>query len=111
MTITYNWEFPTLRVKLSQTNLQNVVYLVDWVYSGKNIAGNQVSSYGQVTVSAPDPAKFTPFEQLTKAQVQGWVENVLGQERIDAMKNSIARQLQEITAPTEAARQSPWVKP
>ena len=106
--ITYTWEFPTLRVKLDDAQLQNVVYMVDWTYTGRDAANNRVYVYGQVPVSSPDPTNFTPFEQLTKEQVQGWVEAVLGAQQIAAMQASIAAQIDEAANPVDAAKLPPW---
>lgn len=110
MAITYLWDFPMLRVKLADAGLQNVVYLIDWTYTG-NEGDTQSYLYGQVSVGAPDPAKFTPFAQLTKSQVQGWVESALGAVQIATMKKSIETQIQSMINPTDAARQPPWIKP
>lgn len=109
MAITYLWEFPCLRVKLDEGGLQNVVYLIDWTYTANDGNGTQCYLYGQVSVAAPDPEQFTPYEELTKTQVQGWVETAIGEEQIYSMQNSLSLQIESITNPTDAVRQPPWI--
>jgi hypothetical protein len=55
------------------------------------------SSYGTVGYTQ-EPGNYTPFEQLTKEQVVGWVQESLGKDeveaglaaQIDALKNPVS---------------------
>ena len=49
----------------------------------------------------------TPFEQLTEAQVVGWVVASLGEETVAAHEAAVAAQIEEAKAP-KTATGMPW---
>jgi len=107
MAIAYSWSFPVLDVKLMEDGLTNVVYMVNWVYAAAD-GGYNANMYGSVAVPAPTGA-FTPYDQLTPQQVQGWVVEALGQEQVDAMTANLARQIDLQKNPVDAALPPPWL--
>jgi hypothetical protein len=79
MATTYAWTFPTLQTYTQQNGLENVVYVVHWYYTGTREVVS--SSYSHQTFGAQTIAPFVsgsrpfiPYEQLTEAMVQEWVE-------------------------------------
>lgn len=111
MAITYVWNFPTFRVKIEQGDLKDVVYLVDWTCTADNAEGVVMQSYGQALVPTPDPENFTPFEELTKEQVQTWVETALGPVFVESMQAALAQGIELAIHPIEAVLPAPWVQP
>jgi hypothetical protein len=107
MTIVYSWSFPVLDVKLMEDGLTNVVFMVNWVYAASDGDYN-ASVYGSVAVPAPT-GDFTPYDQLTPQQVQGWVVEALGQEQIDSMTAGLASQIDLQKNPVDAALPPPWL--
>jgi hypothetical protein len=104
--ITYTWTLGPLAVKLADDGLTNVVYLVNWVLAGdEDSYHNQI--YGGVNVPAPEGA-FTPYNDLTEAQVQEWVESALGEEQVAAYKAAIAQQIEMQKNPIDAVLPPPW---
>jgi len=104
--ITYTWKLNPLAVKLTDDGLTNVVYRVNWVLAGdEDSYHNQI--YGDVNVPAPDGV-FTPYNDLTEAQVQSWVEAALGEEQVAAYKAAIAQQIELQKNPIDAVLPSPW---
>lgn len=108
MTITYVWSFPVLDVKLSEDGMTNVVYNVNWIYSADDGAGHSATTYGSVGVEPPAPDAFTPYDELTKDQVQSWVVAALGVDQVAAMEVGLANQIQLQINPVDAPLPPPW---
>jgi hypothetical protein len=53
------------------------------------------------------PDSFTPYDQLTKEQVVGWVKDALGEEQVTSVEESLANQIQQKLDPTDASG-VPW---
>ena len=107
MSITYTWSFPTLTAYPSDAGQTDVVYTVHWVLNGTD--GTYTgSSYGTVGVTYTSGEPFTPYADLTEAQVQGWVTNALGAEQVAALETNIAQQIQQQITPTSVNLPPPW---
>jgi hypothetical protein len=107
MAVSYAWTFPTLDVVFDEGNMQNVVETVHWVYTATD--GDYVaSSYGTVTVPPPEPADFIPYDELTPAIVEGWVEGAMGQDQLDAMDLALANNIAAQQNPTSGPLPPPW---
>ena len=104
--ITYTWALNPLVVKLANDGLTNVVYLVNWRLTGAEDTYS-ANVYGDVNVPAPE-GTFTPYNDLTEAQVQEWVESALGEEQVAAYKAAIAQQIELQKNPIDAVLPSPW---
>lgn len=106
MAVTYVWQLGPLDVKLAEDGLTNVVFNVHWRLVGTD-GDYSASVYGSAGVPAPT-GQFTPYDQLTKAQVQGWVIDALGTEQVAAYEANIAGQIEAQKNPTDAALPAPW---
>ena len=62
------------------------------------------STYGSIGLEGE---LVTPFEQLTEAQVIGWVKEALGAETVAAHEAAVAAQIAEAKAP-KVATGMPW---
>lgn len=107
MAIVYVWQFSSLNVKLKENDLSDVVYSVNWHLSGTEGAYS-ANVYGSCGVQPPQPDAFTPYDQLTEAQVQGWVETALGADKVAAYKDNITKQIELQKNPVDASLQPPW---
>lgn len=105
--VNYAWVLGPLDVKLAKEGLANVVYNVNWRLVGTD-GDYSAIVYGSCGVPAPSPDAFTPYDQLTEAQVQSWVEEVLGAEQVAAYKDGIASQIERQKNPVDASLQPPW---
>lgn len=67
------------------------------------------SVYGTVSFPAKDPSEpdFVPYEQLTEAQVLGWVKEQMGAETVAAHEAAVQAQIDAQLNPTSAAG-LPW---
>lgn len=104
--ITYTWTLGPLSVKLAYDGFTNVVDLVNWSLTGAEDTYS-ANVYGDVNVPAPEGA-FTPYDDLTEEQVQGWVESALGAEQVASYKNALAEQIELQKNPINAMLPSPW---
>ena len=62
------------------------------------------STYGSIGLEGE---LVTPFEQLTEAQVIGWVKAALGEETVAAHEAAVAAQIAEAKEP-KVATGMPW---
>jgi len=96
MAVTYTWSIPTLERHTSDGG----VYIAHWRCTGVDDDGNSASSYGTCGLtydaSAPD---FTPYDDITEAQAQGWVWGHVSQEDTEA---AIASKIDAMANPTTA---------
>jgi hypothetical protein len=107
MAITYDWIFNPLTVKPVEGSLTDVVIIVDWRRTA--VDGNYASSvYGQVSLGPPNPSNYTAFDDLTKAQVQGWVVASLTQPVVDQYDASLAQNIADQKNPPTIPLPPPW---
>ena len=89
MAIEFNWTLPTLE----RQTADGFVFTAHWRCTASD-GDFSASSYGTAGFSQ-DPENFTPYEDLTEAQVLGWVWESVDkdateaalQAKIDADKN------------------------
>jgi hypothetical protein len=108
MANTYTWSFPTLTAYPTYESQTDVVYTVHWVLSGTDGNGHNGSVYGTVGLTYVAGSPFTPFAQLTEAQVQGWTTVALGAEKVAELEANIDQQIQQQITPTSVNLPPPW---
>jgi len=62
-------------------------------------------TYGALSVDAPHEASFTPYDEVTKEMVEGWLESSLDCESIEA---NLDAQIQNFLNPPIVAYALPW---
>ena len=82
------------------------VYTVHWTASSTE-EGETAGSYGSIGLADPNPESFTPFDQLTKEQVVGWVLSTLGVDQVVSIEEALHNQIQQKLHPTSATG-VPW---
>jgi hypothetical protein len=102
MTATAKWNIAQLERHLAD----GAVYTAHWTVNLED-QGESAGAYGSVGFSDPDPSSFTPYDELTKEQVVGWVKNALGEEQVTSVEESLANQIQQKLDPTDASG-IPW---
>jgi len=107
MSNTYTWSFPTLTAYPQAEGQTDVVYTVHWVLTGTD--GTYTGSvYGTVGLTYVAGSPYTPYAQLTEAQVQGWTTTTLGAEQVAALEANIDAQIQQQITPTSVNLPPPW---
>jgi len=103
--ITLSWIIERLLVKPTEGSLTDVVITADWRCNGTQ---DQYSGtcYGSCSF-APPSGEFTPYEDLTEAQVLNWCySNGVDQAAIEA---NVALQINDQINPPIIAPPLPWV--
>ena len=113
MSISYSWTFSALDVELGPDadDHTDVVYTVHWRYSATDGEGHGASSIGTVSVKWEEGEPWIPYADLTESDVQGWTEEQLGEEQIEAMQASFDAQIAEEITPTKEQMRGdelPW---
>ena len=110
MTITNTWAVFQMDAYPEYEGEVDVVFTVHWTLTGTD--GTYVGSvYGSVGVSLDEGATFTPYEDLTEAQVIGWVQAALGEEQVAAYEANVAQQIADQIDPPVVTPPLPWATP
>jgi hypothetical protein len=105
--ITLNWIIERLLCKPVEGTLTDVVITADWRCNGSqdNYSG---TCYGSCSF-APPSENFTPYDQLTEAQVLSWCySNGVDQAAIEA---NVTLQIENQINPPIIAPPLPWLPP
>ena len=110
MNVNYKWKINTLFVIPQQDDKQDIVAKVSWDLTGTV----DDAEYGLNGIEELlfNNDQFIPFENLMENQVIGWIQNSLGQEKIENLKLTIFNQLKsKILQPIEVVyKPAPWIK-
>jgi len=111
MAINYTWDVSTVDVKEIDGNA-DTVFNVHWRLTGTDDANNDAdgnpqaaSVYGTQSLDTSDLSNFTAFADLTVSDVQGWVEEAMGEEAVTNMKASLDATIAELVTPTVQTKQ------
>ena len=102
--ITINWIIERLLVKPTEGSLTDVVITADWRCNGTQ---DQYSGtcYGSCSFQPPS-GEFTPYEDLTEAQVLNWCyENGVDKTAIEA---NVTQQINDQINPPVVTLPLPW---
>ena len=102
---TYNWTIAALNCKVNENGMQDVVYNVHWRYTATNENDISADMYGMQYVSPPSEEGFTPYGQLTKEQVVGWLE---GSMDVHSMNLYLDNQIELIVNPVDITPPLPF---
>jgi len=94
--ITFNWTISAVERAVDLDGLQDVIQMVHWRYSGADENGINAEMYGAISVGAPNPEDFTPFDGVTTSDVEDWLEDLLD---VDSMQKSLESQIDLIAKP------------
>jgi hypothetical protein len=111
MAINYEWNVSTVDTYPTYNSQSDVVYNVHWRLTAtddtnKDSEGNNWTAdfYGSQPLDVSDLSSFTAFADLTASDVQGWVENALGADKVTEMKASLDVQIAEKVTPTSVTK-------
>jgi hypothetical protein len=95
--ITFNWTISAVERAVSLDGLQDVIQTVHWRYRGTDENEVTAETYGATAVGAPNPQDFTPFDEVTAADVEAWLEVLLD---VPSMQANLEAQIALIITPT-----------
>ena len=74
---TFNWTISAVERALSKDGLSDVIQTVHWRYRGTDENGVTAETYGATAIGEPNPQDFTPWDEVTASDVEGWLENIM----------------------------------
>jgi hypothetical protein len=111
METTFLWVISQLNCAVESEGLPNVINLIHWRYNATQVDGDITwfaDTYGASSVAQPNPQNFIPYEDVTEAEVIGWLEEILP---VDDMKASLEANIYNQQHPTEITLPLPWTNP
>lgn len=105
--IEFNWIISAMENYPKMGELENVVFQVHYRRQAVEVVdGKEYFAETFSVANVPAPSEdFTPYEELTFAQVCGWLEDVLNVGVIDA---ALTAQINEQKKPTKVIAPLPW---
>lgn len=97
--INYTWSI----VQMDRLTSDGFVVTVHYNVSATD-GDYSASTYGTVGYTEQPDESYTPYDQLTQAQVVGWVQESLGKDTVEA---SLAGQIEAQKNPTQVSG-LPW---
>ena len=107
MPTTYTWTIAQLDCYPEHEGKTDVVFTVHWRLDGTD--GEYTAGvYGSVGLTLDPEAPFTPYAELTKDQVIGWVKDALGADQVADYEASVAGQIDAQINPPVVTPPLPW---
>lgn len=107
MPTAYTWNIARMDAYPTYEGRTNVVFTVHWTLTGTD--GTYTGSiYGSQGITLNPSATFTPYANLTKAKVVGWVQTAMGAEQVAALKSNIDAQITAQITPPVVTPPLPW---
>lgn len=104
--ITFKWLICQLDCKPSVDGLQDYVVVCHWRY-GASFENLYTDVYGACPFEVnPEQEDFTPYAELTEAQVIGWLEESLD---VAELQNQLCNGIQTLLNPPIVSPPLPWV--
>ena len=105
--LSYNWLIERLDCYPERDGETDVVFTVHWRLNAAD--GNYgATCYGSVGLTYDASAPFTPFADLTQAQVVGWVQAALGAEQVAQLEAALAGNIATQINPPVVSPPLPW---
>lgn len=105
---TYNWLISSLQCYPQEAGKQNVVFMIHWRRQAVNETGLTGDVNGAEPITLDPNAEFTPFENLTEAEVIGWLVAALGPDRIAETQEALDKQISDQVTPPVITPPLPW---
>lgn len=100
----FEWIISACDVILNEGTMKDVITTIHWRYNATN-DGFFADMYGASAVGQPTPADFTDYDQVTKDQMIGWLEEVLD---VPAMQDQLNAQIELLKHPVTATLPPPF---
>ena len=107
--INYSWVIAQLECYPLQDGKTNVVFLIHW--QRQAMKGSYLAdAYGAQPVFLDPSSPFTPYDKLTKPQIEGWLVDAMGAERVAELDAHLAAQIEAQINPPVVAPPLPWAR-
>lgn len=108
MSNTYSWIISQLECYPQQGNHTDVVFTIHWRRQATD-GTHTADIYGSQSITLEPDADFTPYADLTEAQVIGWLEAAFGDEQLAAQITALDQQIENQINPPVVTPSLPWV--
>ena len=114
MSYIYNWEFNPLISYPTASGQTDVVFLVHYQLTASTGSLETSDFYsrsniGVCPVEYSSGSEFIPYNELTKEIVYSWVNQSLGEDTINQIKQNLENQIEELIHPSILTQQAPWL--
>lgn len=103
--MTFNWVISQLDSMPSLDGMDKVISVIHWRAQKQLQDSWTADTCGALIIPAPHEASFTPYDEVTKEMVEGWLESSLDTEAIEA---NLDAQIQNFLSPPVVAYALPW---
>jgi hypothetical protein len=108
MALTNTWNVLQMDAYPQYHGETNVVFLVHWDLTATD--GEYTGYvYGSTRITIEDSDVFTPYENLSKEQVIGWVKGALGEQMVTSYEKNVKKQIESARNPTVVKPALPWL--
>lgn len=104
---TYSWTFQSLDVHPLEDGLVDVIKKAQGTLTADDGLGHTASQMLVITLGPPDPLTFIPFEDVTLADVTGWVEAAMAPASLAGWKATLDDRIYDDVETPEMA--PPWL--
>lgn len=96
MNLTYTWALKSLK-KTDANGLSGIIVQTHWTCTGTDEDGNEGTFHGATPFNPADvdPDNFTAYEDLTEAQVLGWIQSVVVGDYKNHVDGQIMKQIND----------------
>lgn len=109
MTTSSQWRINALEsIPSLEDGLVNVISIIHCEKTAVSEDGFNARWYGTVSVEAPHPASFIPYEEVTEEMVISWVEDSPTTANVDA---NLESQIEGLRNPSIQTLALPWAAP
>ena len=112
MATTFEWTISALNSRVKETiegqELHDVVNVVHWRYKGTRTVDDtpyEAETYSSLGLDETDPNDFILYENLTKDDVVGWLEENLD---VTEMQENLNKRIDLLINPVEETLPLPW---
>jgi len=109
MANTYSWLISQLECYPQHENETDVVFTVHWRRQATDGTHN-ADIYASQSIEFNPADTFTPYAQLTQAEVEGWLEAAMGADRITEMDAVLDNQIADQINPPIIRPKLPWLQ-
>lgn len=107
MNNSYIWVISQLECYPQQNIHSNVVFTIHWRRQATD-GTHTADIYGSQSVTLEPDAPFTPYADLTEAQVIGWLETAFGADTLAAQITALDKQIEDQINPPVLKLPLPW---
>ena len=107
MAVNFNWVISQMECK-NEESLSDVVVTIHWRRNASEKIEEKeyfAEVYGSISLKAPKKDQFIPYNELTKEQVEGWLNESLKVEDLD---NNLVAQIEAEKHPAIVVKPLPW---